>query len=62
MSDDKSDMIHGETLGIKWSVSQAVVESFSEDGGNAIAEIESAIHKHAEVFNNIKRKANDKSN
>lgn len=50
MSDDKSELIQGETLGIKWSVSRKVVESFSVNGGNAIAEIENAIHKHTEEF------------
>ena len=61
MSDDKSDMLHGETLGIKWSVSRTVVESFSADGIDAIAEIESAIHKHTEEFRKTERKTNERS-
>lgn len=59
MSENNSDMLHGETLGIKWSVSRAVVESFSANGVDAVAEIESAIYKHTEEFNKIKRKSND---
>lgn len=59
MRENNSDTLNGETLGIKWSVSRAVIESLSEDGVDAMAEIESAIHKHTEEFNKVKRESND---
>lgn len=60
MSENNSDTLNGETLGIKWSVSRAVVKSLSEDGVDAIAEIESAIHKHTEELKKTEWKLDEK--
>lgn len=60
MSENNSDTLNGETLGIKWSVSRAVVESLSEDDVDAIVEIERAIYKHTEELKKTEWKLDEK--